>query len=84
MTQEKFNGMIMHLLVNIQTEVLTIKDFVLADIEGRNNHTTPEEKQKFIDDYDKMRKEYQNDILAQLRARYDDTLGSVDDLLKGL
>lgn len=83
MEQSKTNEMLMHLLINVQTELFTLKDFVLGEIIQRGNFSE-DEKQVFERGYDRMRKEYQTAIIAQLRARYDERLGSVDDLLKGL
>ena len=84
MTQEKWNFLIMHLLVNTKTEILALKDILLVDVMQRNGHTTQEEKDAFMEEYEKMRREYQTEIIAQIRARYDDTLGNVDDLLNSI
>jgi hypothetical protein len=84
MKDEKRHEILMHLLVNTYAEILTLKEFTTADIMIRNKHLSIEDNEKFMQGYNEKLKEFQIKILAQLRERYDDTLGSVDDLLNGL
>ena len=84
MTDERRHEILMHLLVNLYAEVLTLKEFSVADIMIRNGHTSIEKNEKFTEGYNEKIKEYQLKILAQIRARYDDSLGNVDDILNGL
>jgi hypothetical protein len=84
MTDEKKHEILMHLLVNIYAEVLTLKEYTIGDIMIRNGHTSREDNEKFTASYTAKTKEYQLQILAQLRSRYDESLGSVDDILSGL
>lgn len=82
MADKKFE-LVVHLLVDIKAEVLTMKDFFNASL-LTNPNLTPAQKEIFEKAYEQMRAQYQTEVLAQVRARYDKTLGSVDDLLKEL
>lgn len=82
MDDKKF-AIILHELINIKADLLVLKDFVNANILTKGNFTE-EEKQVFMKSYETLRYDYQTDIIAQLRARYDSSLGSVDDILNQL
>lgn len=84
MHPDKFNELLMHLMINTQAEILALKDIVLSDIMLRHDHKTIEEIESFKKKYEALRVEFQNNIIAKIRARYDDSLGSVDDLLSGV
>ena len=75
--------MIMMSLVNTHAEVLALKDFLMEDYILRNN-IDEEGIKKIMESRKEVVKEYQTNLIAQLREKYDTTLGSVDDLLKDL
>ncbi|CAN5806639.1 hypothetical protein BH11BAC4_BH11BAC4_14940 [soil metagenome] len=77
--QEKI---ITSLLINIQTEILTLKDFVLTNIAG--NEEKSERMDYLTKLYETTRKLYQNEVLIQIKNRHDDNLGTIEDLLNNL
>jgi len=76
-------SMIMMSLVNTQAEVLALKDFLMEDYILRNNIDENGIK-KIMESRKELVKEYQTNLIAQIRERYDTNLGSVDDLIKDL
>ena len=83
MGNSKLTEMIMMTLANVYSEMQSLKDFIIEDFASRNN-LNEEQTKAIIDSYNKSRQEYQIMIIAQLRAKYDPNLGSVDDLLNNL
>ncbi len=68
------------LLTNIQTEILTLKEFFLQSIAGENDA-----KKKELDEiYNATRLFFQNSLHAQIKNGFQDGLGSIDDLLNNL
>ncbi len=84
MKEEKMPEVLMHLLINMYAEIHTLKEYMMGDFMLRNDITSKEDNMAFTAQYVEKTKQHQKDIIAQLRARYDDSLGSVDDLLSSL
>ena len=82
MTDTKFKEMLMHLLVNQYAELLTLKDFMLADLKLRKGHTSTEDDKKFKDGYESMRKETQQEIINGIIKRYEISNDEKDDLFR--
>lgn len=80
MTDDKFKEMLMHLIVNQYAEMLTLKDLLLADLKIRNGHIGEEDHKKFMEGYDKMRKETQQQIIDGIKKRYESSGEDLDEL----
>ncbi|HEY8660920.1 MAG TPA: hypothetical protein VIL78_17950 [Hanamia sp.] len=84
MELQKNEKMTLSLLVNIQSELLTIKDYILKSIEIVGEGTKEERAKKLIENYEEDRKYYQKSIIASLKNNFDESLGSINDLLNNL
>lgn len=76
-------SLILKMLVNIKTDFAAFNDIVIAKLFLSQ---MPDEKSinEFNSDIDKIRKEKQNEIVAQLKNVYSDKLGDIDDTLNDL
>lgn len=83
MDTNRLPDMIMMSLVNTHAEVLALKDFIIEDFIVRNK-IDDETAKKIIVNHQEAVKIYQTNLIAQLRAKYDTNLGSIDDLLNDL
>lgn len=83
MDTNRLPEMIMMSLANTHAEILSLKDFIIEDYILRKD-LKGAEAEKVISSHQESVKDYQTRLIAQLRARYDINLGSVDDLLKDL
>jgi hypothetical protein len=84
MNKDKKDELIIHLLVNVKAEILGIKELLMGSYAIKKPDWTQQKQDDFEKEYTEKILDYQKSILAVLRSRYSDELGSVDDLLKDI
>ena len=80
MNQEKYNTLLIHLLVVTQSEIQVTRDLLFGYI-ADNKKLTKEQKEKTAQVFSEKVRERQKDILAQIRINYEGDLGDIDDLI---
>ena len=80
MNQEKYNTLLIHLLVVTQSEIQVTRDLLFGYI-AENKKLTKDQKEKTAKAFSEKVKERQKEILAQIRLNYEGDLGGIDDLI---
>ena len=83
MTTEKQNELIIHLLVSIQSQVQTTRDFLFANM-ARQEKWTQQKTEQFQKGFEDSVLDKQKHALEQIRLYYKGDLGDVDDLISRL
>lgn len=90
MKQSEFNNLILHQLVSLQANNYALRDMIvnfLANIPEYPSSDSEDWKERMralIDQWSECQKSYETDLLASIRNQFDASLGSIEDLLKGI
>ena len=83
MNIERKDELIIHLMVNVSTELQTLREFLLGEILPRVG-MEEEEIQEMAISYGNTLEEKKKEIITQIRLSYGNDLGDVDGLLKSI